>query len=86
MRGSNILPTNVLYVPSKRRNLVSMSALTNRDFKVCFVLGNVTIRKYGKIMFERKFIKKCEMFILNEINKSLVFNYFDYSLSINVNV
>lgn len=84
MRGSHVLLTDVMYVLSMKNNLVSMSPLTGKCFEICFVPRKVTMKKYSKIMFERKFVKIHAIFKLNEINKSSVSTYIYCVLSVNV--
>lgn len=56
--GNNVLLINVLFEPSTRRNLVSVSALIGKMFEVHFVPRKVTIGKHGMVIFEGKFVNE----------------------------
>jgi hypothetical protein len=51
---------DVLYVPSLKKNLLSMLALENKGFRVAFIDGDVLMWAKGKIMKEEIFIGKQE--------------------------
>jgi hypothetical protein len=51
---------DVLYVPSLTKNLLSISALENRGFRVAFIDGEIIMWPKGKIMEETIVIGKEE--------------------------
>lgn len=81
-----ILLNDVLYIPKIRRNILSIPTLTRKELKLQFVLGKVTIGKYGRVIFEGNFIKEYGMFKFNEINKPFGSAYIDYTLNVNMNM
>ncbi|KAF3790622.1 hypothetical protein EJ110_NYTH16182 [Nymphaea thermarum] len=55
----SVVLNEVLYVPSMRRNLVSVPALTGKGFEVRFVPKKVTMgKKHGRTMFDGKYITR----------------------------
>uniref|UniRef100_A0A5K0ZQ04 Integrase catalytic domain-containing protein n=1 Tax=Nymphaea colorata TaxID=210225 RepID=A0A5K0ZQ04_9MAGN len=84
--GTSIILTEVLYVPSMRRNLVSVPALTGKCFEVRFVSEKVTVGKHGRTMFDEKYVKEHGMFKLNEMNKSSNSAYIDCAMNVSTNL
>ncbi|KAF3787757.1 Retrovirus-related Pol polyprotein from transposon TNT 1-94 [Nymphaea thermarum] len=83
--GISVVLNEVLYVPSMRRNLVSVPALTGKGFEVRFIPRKITVGKHGRFMFGEKFVKEHGMFKLNDMNEASSSAYFDCAMSVNVN-
>ena len=78
--GRSIMLLDVLYVPSIRRNLVSVPVLDEKGYKVRFKSGFVIIQK-GNVLV--KGVKIENMYLLEINNKVSISDYLNVSLDKN---
>jgi hypothetical protein len=72
VKGSVIILHDVLYVPSIRRNLISIPILDNKEYGIKFKFGNVNIRKGNTYV---KGTKVDNMYLIRVDNKNFISYY-----------
>lgn len=76
MKKANIILSNVLYAPSIKHNLISISKLDTKIFETKFKTSDVTIGKKGRVFVRGENIDNMYCIVISGTNNNILYVYF----------